>query len=361
MQDPIISDIPVIVVDGDASSLSRTLIRNLDATQALHVTEVTTERSHAEKLLRDGDVVLLLSLEAGLSREISLGGSAHCSVLADGSQLLYAKVAYRSAATTIQAFSTAIQVRRLEALGLSPASALARATPVFTDIHTMENSWFDYAYYLVPGMMMAILQMSASFSALWFFREHRDRDARLLLPRRGEFAAFYLGHGLPLLLANLLALIVLFLLIFPLAGIPFAANSFPLFLRSTLFVLVSIGMGAALSALFGNLVTASQIGLLINAPAFVFSGYTFPRWAMPDGIRVVAELMPLTHLLDGLFPLLIFHEQTWTGLWQLVAFGVLFWGAALLLTSAPGKRLRAWEASIATLVARKPAAASHRS
>lgn len=341
MQQPIVRDIPVTVVDEDATPMSRSLTRALDATQALRIIETCSDPARGEDLVRNGEAVLLFHIERGMAGAIRSGGSARCGVLADGAQLLYAKVGYRAAATTLQTFSAGVQLRRLIAAGLPPEAAHARAVPVRTEIHTVENSWFDYAYYLVPGMMMAILQMSASFSALWFFREHRDRNARLRLPRPGRTAAFYFAHGVPLLLANIAAVVLLFLLVFPLSGIPFSESTPALFARALLLMIVGMGMGALLSALFGNLVTAAQVGLLVNAPAFVFSGYTFPRWAMPDGIRVIAECIPLTHLLDGFFPLLIFGEARTDGLWQLLLFGLLFWGGTVLLVSRSGRRLHA--------------------
>jgi len=42
-----------------------------------------------------------------------------------------------------------------------------------------------------------------------------------------------------------------------------------------------------------------DIGLFYTAPAFVFSGYTFPRWAMPWYDQYYAWLMPYSSFLDG--------------------------------------------------------------
>jgi len=299
---------------------------------------------------------IVVVIPGSLKESIARGRSSQIQVFTNGSQLLYSRIAYRAVATTAFTISAGIQIRRMQARGLTPAQAQARALPVRTEIHAVGNAWYDYAYYLAPGMMMAILQMSASFSALWFFREHKDRDAALIAPAAGQRLVFFIGRLLPLAFANVLAVLALFLFVFPLAGVHAGPAYAGLFLRTIFFVFVCMGMGAMLSGLFRNLVSAAQIGLLINAPAFVFSGYTFPRWAMPDGIRFFAELLPLTHLLDGFSPLLLFNRGTITGLPQLGIFLTLFWGASVLLVSGPGNRLRQREAQLVQYVISRKAA-----
>lgn len=340
MQHPSIEHLPVIVVDQDGSSLSRTLIRSMDATQALRVTEVTRDEADAREQLEHGDAILIVHIPSDLEQNIKSGSSVQCTILANGAQLLYSRIAYRAVATSITTISTGIQIRRLSARGMTAEQARNRAMPVSTEIHAMGNSWYDYAYYLVPGMMLAILQMSASFSTLWLFREHRDRDARLITPKAGRGVVFFIARGLPLLAANTVAVLLLFLVIFPWAGLSYSSIFPPMFLRTMFFVLVSMGLGALLSVLFRNLISAAQISLIINAPAFVFSGYTFPRWAMPEGIRLFAECFPLTHLLDSLIPLLVFSEGSTAGLLPLILFFLLFWGIVVVLISSWGQRMR---------------------
>jgi ABC-type multidrug transport system permease subunit len=156
---------------------------------------------------------------------------------------------------------------------------------------------------------------------------------------------FLVRRAAPLLLANLVAVVLLFLVIFPLSGIPYAPAFFSLFWRTTLFVVVCMGMGAFISVLSKDLVFAAQVGLVINAPAFVFSGFTYPRWAMPDAVRGIANLIPLTHFLDGLVPLLMFGADVWTGIPGLLVFLLTFWGGVVLLTGRTGARFREWQGS----------------
>jgi ABC-2 type transport system permease protein len=90
-------------------------------------------------------------------------------------------------------------------------------------------------------------------------------------------------------------------IIFPLfeIGVPPATGKF--FLLFTLFVLSSLSVGFFISALFKDLMLAGDVALFYTSPAFVFSGFTFPRWAMPWYDQYYAMIMPYTPFLDSFF------------------------------------------------------------
>ncbi len=346
-REPVIREVPLVVVDHSRTPLSRALIRSLDATQVLRVSEVLSQDSEATALIQRGEATLGVFIPREFHREVAGGGSTEVAILANGAQLLYSKVAYRSAASAVSALSAGIQIRRLMAGGMGEDEATVRAAPVRTNIQAPGNPWYDYAIYLIPGTALAILQMSASFSALWIFREHGDRSSGLLLPPPGRRLAFILTRAGLLLLANLVSVVLLFLVLLPFAGVPPVPAFLPLMVRSTLFVLVCLGMGAFISLVSRDLVFATQAALVINAPALVFSGFTFPRWAMPEAVQAIASLIPLSHMLDGLVPVLTFGVEVGTGIPELLLFLLIFWGSVFLLSGSPGDRIREWQAGLA--------------
>lgn len=339
-RDSVLHDIPVVVADRDHSSLSRLFTRSVDATQTLRVVEVTSTEEDALTALSSGEATLALIIPKGLEGAIKQGRSGTVVSLSNGANLLWSKIAYRTVMMTGFTLSTGIQIRRLEAKGLPADQALGRALPITTSIGAPGNPWYDYALYLVPGMVFALLQMSACGSTLWIFRRRREDRRGLHIPPPGEKVSSVVAALLPLLAMNLLAILVIFTIIFPLAGLPLYSCGLELFALTLLFTVASMGLGALLSTALPNLVTAAQAALVLNAPAFVFAGYTYPRWAMPEAIQVFANVLPLTHMLDGYFPLFIHDTATSTGLLPLLAFAVVTWGGTFLLVSPLGDRLR---------------------
>ena len=68
---------------------------------------------------------------------------------------------------------------------------------------------------------------------------------------------------------------------------------------SIFFILPTILLGMLMSAVTGNRLDALKGCLLIGAPAFLMSGYTWPLSQAPDLIKIIADFIPLTNFLEG--------------------------------------------------------------
>ena len=331
-QNSVVEKLPFAVVDMDNSALSRTVISSLNATRYLSLDKIVSNYDIALDEFKKQEVYFIVSIPKDFEKDIKIGKSSEIPITVNGATMLYAKVGYKAMASTLITISTGIQIKRLEAKGLNAYDAKSKAMPITTEIHTLGNPYLNYSIYLIPGMILSILQMSASFSALWLFRQHREHFSARVVPRKNQLLPFIIGRLIPLILANILAVSVIYLIIFPIAGIPMGNSYLNMFFLSVLLALVSMGMGALLSLTFGNLVTASQLLLVINAPAFVFSGYTFPSWAMPAGFAYFSKSLPLTHFFDGFFPMLIYDASTYRGIIPLLIIGAILWGLTLIIS-----------------------------
>ena len=329
-----VNDLPICVLDNDNSCLSRKIIRDLDATQALQIKYQVNDMEEAENLMKKSECYFIISFEKDFSKKIKNGASSSINIIENGFYLMYAKVGYKVIAQTLVENSNNIQVNRLVNAGLGLNEATQRAIPIKTDIYSYGNPYFNYTIYLIPGILISILQMSASFSALWIFRKSFSETR--IIPQIGERLSFVFGKTLPLFSINIITLIVLFSIFLPLSGIIISSNYFILFLNGIILIIVSFGMGAILSLLLENLVTASQALLVINAPAFVFSGYTFPRWAMPEIIQNFAEIIPVTKFLDFYFPIIIFNHINWNYFSFLIIEAIIIWALIALSLSNIG-------------------------
>lgn len=311
---PMIENIPCIIIDNDNSAASRLFIRNLNATQAIEVNEVTKDENSAINSLQSQKANFVIFIEKDFEKNIKTSKSGHINVLSNGAVLMYSKIGYRAIAMTAMTMSAGIQVKRLTAKGMTFKQAFSRAVPITTEINTPGNPYFNYGIYLIPAMLLSILQMSASFSCLWVFRQHREHDSGRILPMKKYRLAYFIGRFTPLFLINTIAVLCLFFIFFPILGVQYNNSVFLLFLLTLFYMLVSMLMGAFLSIFLTNLVTSSQVLLVINAPAFVFSGYTYPMWAMPDIIAIFSNIFPFTHYMRGFLPMYLFNTPTSNGI-----------------------------------------------
>jgi ABC-2 type transport system permease protein len=74
--------------------------------------------------------------------------------------------------------------------------------------------------------------------------------------------------------------------------VPFRGTIFTLFLTTTLYLIVVLGIGYLLSVLIRSQVGASQIALLLTMlPTTLLSGYVFPIDQMPAVVRDLTYLI----------------------------------------------------------------------
>jgi ABC-2 type transport system permease protein len=126
----------------------------------------------------------------------------------------------------------------------------------------------------------------------------------------------------------------------PATGVVITHSLLPMFGLAVLYMIVSMSMGVFMSIALANLVTSSQMLLLVNAPSFVFSGYTYPRWAMPHIVAYIAKAIPVTNFLDGFFPMYLYDTPTMRGVVPLlISCGVLWFLTAIALSNI-GKKFR---------------------
>ena len=73
---------------------------------------------------------------------------------------------------------------------------------------------------------------------------------------------------------------------------PFRGTVFTLFVTTTLFLIVVLGIGYLISVLIRSQVGASQIALLVTMlPTTLLSGYVFPIDQMPQAVQDITYLV----------------------------------------------------------------------
>ena len=79
----------------------------------------------------------------------------------------------------------------------------------------------------------------------------------------------------------------------------FATNVMDGIILSVLFIISTILLGMLMSAVTGNRLDALKGCLLVGAPAFLLSGYTWPIQQMPTLMKVLSSFIPLSAYLEG--------------------------------------------------------------
>ncbi|WP_431023819.1 ABC transporter permease [Halomonas sp. H5] len=292
-------ELPLVIVDEDASQFSRSAGRLMDAMPGVRVVARLEQRQAAQPWLEARRAYGVLWIPAGTSAELARGQQATLVLEHNAQFLTHASQVVREVQAAVAALSVAGVTQRL-ARGPQPAAAPATAQPIRVHRDTLDDRGPDYEVFLAATLLPAVLQilvMVAGVSAVG--RELRDGTAVSWRHRAGgSLTAALVGKLLPYLLLYL-ALGALFILVFAgLRGSPIRGSVMVVLLGMALLVIASLAFGVLLVAATRNMRMGLSLAGFLAAPAFAYSGQAFPLVAMPAFAQAWASLLPLTYWLE---------------------------------------------------------------
>lgn len=301
----VVKALPVAVVDADHSELSRSLTRAVAADRLFRIAEGVNSTAGIAEAMRAGRIQGAFYMPEGMERDIKRGVPARMVVYRNHFNLLSGNMIYKEATTIGRMASAAVLMKKLRARGLGEEQALALANPVSVDTQVLFNPAYNYANYLVPGLLPAFMQMLIMLVAVLVISAeyHEGTLAELFAAADGRAGALLLGKSLPHLLVHSAMGLGLLGILFPLMQIPLAAPALTILGLFVLFIAASFFLGLMISCLVHNQMLATEAAVFINTPAFMFSGYTFPLWGMPGLHQGFAQIMPFTHFLTAFIKL----------------------------------------------------------
>ena len=323
------------VVDRDQSSLSRQLIRMVDATPGMQVAAQAPSVEAARTLVLTDRVYAVILLPAGMERDVRRGEAPKVVAYYNAQYLLPASLIRRDLRSAVGTLSAGLELRARQSKGEPAHAARAHIEPIRVDYHTLFNPQLNYLYYLVAALLPTLLQIFVMVSGVHAFGiELKDGTAGDWMAAAGGRAwRAVLGKALPYAahfsVLGLFTLVVLFRFM----GVPLHGHLQVVVAATLLFVAAYLAVALMVVAWTANLRFASSIAALYSAPAFAFVGITFPLMGMPVTGRVWGALLPLTHYLQ------ILVDQSMRGAVPAVSMPSL---AALLAFVAVAPAVSVW-------------------
>lgn len=295
--------LPVAIWDEDQSAVSRQFTFLLSQVETISLTHQVSGLGELEDLVRKGAILGAIHFPRNMERDIKSRHPVNVVVYTNAAAVVPAKLIYKEAAQVIITAGSGVILQKFVKTGMDKGKAMALVQPIALVPYTLYNPSYNYQQYLVPGLITVGLQMIMIMVSVLLLNyevtTHTQDELRRL--SNGSASAIIAGKALAHLVIAWLNFILVAYVIFPYfeIGIPAAAGKF--FVLYTLLSLACIGIGCMLSAILTDTMLATDAALFYTSPAFVFSGFTFPRWAMPWYDQYYANIMPYTHFLDGFF------------------------------------------------------------
>jgi ABC-2 type transport system permease protein len=283
-----IREIPIVLVDQDNSALSRDLASALLATESLSLAFYADSPEAFPNAAKREHAYACVVIPEHFQRDVVRGAGASVTVVYDGSNILIGNMASRTISGVIASYRAGARSQRLMASGIPRKQALAAALPIQPLVRPLFNPASHYGFFVLIGLVaIAIQQVTRMGSAIALNLDTQRDGAKPLLTARAAataaavFPFAFIAVRLP----------------FDLFGIPFRGSWLLAYAITAWFIVLQILIGYGIAGIFRSALLSLHFLLFASVPLFALSGFTWPAAAMPSWLRVVSQLMPLTHLL----------------------------------------------------------------
>ncbi|MEP0860040.1 MAG: ABC transporter permease [Ignavibacterium sp.] len=304
-QNEIIREIPVAIVDEDKSDLSRTLIQYIESSPSMKIVNYCESKEELKEEFLRGKIHGGFYFPAELSSDIKSGKQSNVVMFIDASNLLISNSLLNDGTKILKTVNAGILLKKFKSGGLTENQSLNLVNPLKVETNVLYNPNYSYITYLIPGLTTFILMMVVMMGAVPIIN-HKigEKDFQFALREtKGKILPVLIGKSIPHLLFHLANILILVGIIFPAFQIVIRSSIIITILYLFFFITVSFSFGIMLSSLIPKRTLATEVALFVLTPAFIYSGLTFPLWAMPGIHQFLAKLIPFTYFLSGFIKL----------------------------------------------------------
>ena len=297
-----IENVPIAILDLDHSDLSRKVINNVEASPKLNIIKFLNSNDNLDKIfINHPDIKGFYVIPKNFQKNIFGGAQEKLLVYTNSSNIIYGNLIYKEAATFINTMSAGINLNAFKIQGIPHEKAIKMVMPIKVITKPLYNSYYNYLYYLIPGLTTVLLQMIVFLLAARSINSEYSNNTfnELLHLCNGSIFKIIVGKLCAYTLLGFMVAIFIFSVVHPLLGIPSSKSTLPFLWVVLVFVMANALLGIMISTIFKNEAIAMDVSFVYNSPAFVFCGFTFPIMAMPAFNAWYAQLIPYTHFLHA--------------------------------------------------------------
>ncbi len=285
-----VRNLPTCVFDREASQDSQALLKHFQASPYFRIVETPSTYRDVIRALDGGACRLAIVIPPDFSQRIADSGGSAVQALTDASDDNTANIAIGYAQAVVGAYAAEATAGAAARAGLSTGPL----QPVAVQSRVWFNEDLESRNFIIPGVVALVMALvGAQLASLTVSREWERGTMELLVSTPVTPMELMLGKLAPYFLVGLLD--AAFCLCFAVFWfkVPFRGDLLVLFLTTSLFLVVVLGIGYLISVAIRSQLGASQIGLLVTMlPTVLLSGMAFPIDQMPKAVQLVCTFVP---------------------------------------------------------------------
>ncbi|MBS2099643.1 ABC transporter permease [Carboxylicivirga linearis] len=293
-------NLPVAIIDTDNSATSSKLVNMLDATSELKLVRKYTDLKSAESALKQGIVYGVVAIPDDFERSVMKSEQADVVMLYNNELLIPAGTVSKAVNKVTATMGAGINIKRNMMKGDSYDAALKKAQPIIIDSQVMFNSTVNYLYFLVSGILPALLQIFVLMVGGFVIgRELRNGTGK-------EWLTYADNSIIKAIIGKMTPYVAIFTIVgftynsvlYDYLNVPMNGSRLIVEAGQIVMILAYFGISFTLVAWSRNMRFSISISAIFGALAFSFSGLTFPVSGMPDIAQSLTHMFPFTHYLE---------------------------------------------------------------
>lgn len=301
-----VRDVPIAVMDQNQTTMSRELLRNLDATDSLKIVDEVENIGEAKELLKQRKIYGIIVIPFDFEQNILKGHRDAVVFYGDASYVMIYNSAATAVSSVVMAMNRDILVDKQIAMGVDPAIAMGNSAP-FNPVNVqLFNPQAGYATYIIPPAYVLILHQSIWLGIMLACVLSRRSQFDLDLVKNSTLSIGQLGFAT--LFGKYIAYLFyasfaywIFMLFAPYwYQLPRLSSIMDLAVFGFFFLSAVIMLALSASVLFKKMDNLFLLVLPFSMIFFFFSGMSWPQYLMPDLFLVLARILPSTSSIEGL-------------------------------------------------------------
>jgi len=313
-----IRNVPIALVDLDHTSMSRQFGRMLDATEQVSIACHPGSIKEAEQLFYQQKIHGVILIPASFEKQVLSGNSSRVTVYCDAGRFLVYKQVFTAATYVTGMVNAGVEVRSSLVQGKNWNAAVTQVEKMNPQVFDVYNPSSGYATFIVPGILIIIIQQSLLVGIGLLYGKHNEQKYRPdLVPANTwtQGIRVLLGKSMAYTTLYLVTTLVTLVLFYHWLRFPDLSGIFAVYPLLVMYLFTISFMGLAVCSWFTKRVQALMFLVFLSPVVYFLTGVPWPLDLLPHGVRWLGYLFPTTPMLPAFIKLRIMG-----GGWESVKF-----------------------------------------
>ncbi|HEY5686861.1 MAG TPA: ABC transporter permease [Yeosuana sp.] len=289
-----IKNIKFSYIDNDHTSYSRKLISKFDASKYFHVITDFPNENTANSAMLQGDIDVILEIPQHFERDLTKDKFTNLSITINAIDGASAGVESVYINQIIQSYNKQIKLNLMQHND-------AQITPL--NISTIPSFWYNktlnYKTFMVPGILVLLVTMITLFlSGMNIVREKEIGTLEQINVTPIKKSQFIIGKLFPFWVIGLSLLSIGLIIAKILFNVPIIGNLGLMYLYTSIYILVILGIGLFISNFTDTQQQAMFISWFFMVIFILMSGLFTPIESMPEWAQIITEFNPIKYFVQ---------------------------------------------------------------